>query len=141
MLARRTSWRIYVAMLARPWVNPSRQRLQRGAAAKFSELAAACAAQARRLRGFGVQGMNALHRIEKQRTQKVSAAAARLIVQVWSCRKLDQRADADNSRKLAKRGKANWLTVPAQAARDNAMTRKPAETLTSVRRAALGRAM
>lgn len=64
---------------------------------------------------FGVQGIQALHRIEKQRTRKVSATAARLIVQVWSRQKLDQRADADNSRKLAKRGKADWLTVPAHS--------------------------
>ena len=60
----------------------------------------------KRLRGCGVQGIQALHRIEKQRTRKVSATAARLIVQVWSCQKLDQHADADNSRKLDAEGKA-----------------------------------
>lgn len=62
-------------------MNPSRQRLQCGAAAKFSELAAACAAQAKRLRGHGVQGIHALHRIETRKTRKVSANAARSTVQ------------------------------------------------------------
>ena len=77
-----------------------------GAAAEFLRLAAACAAQARRLRGCGMQGMKALHRIGRRWTRKVSAIAARLIVQVWSCQKLGQHVDADNSRKLDAKGKA-----------------------------------
>lgn len=62
-------------------VNPSRQRLQCGAAAKSLGLAAACAAQARRLRGYGVQGIHDLHRIGIRKTRKVSATAARSTVQ------------------------------------------------------------
>lgn len=47
---------------------------------------------------------NALHRIGIQWTQKVSATAARLIVQVGPRLKLVQHVDADNSRKLGAAG-------------------------------------